>query len=139
MFQITKKITFQTNGKDLLEITPKIVDFVNYSQIKNGIINISILHTSASLLIQENADQMVKKDILKYFDKICPESKDYFHNQEGPDDMPAHLKTILTQTNLTLSVIEKKIVLGIWQGIFLFEHRKLYSQRDLLLHIIGET
>lgn len=139
MFQITKKITFHTHGKDLLDITPTIVDFINLSNVFNGIVNISILHTSASLLIQENADQLVKKDIMTYFDKICPESKDYFHNQEGSDDMPAHLKTILTQTNLTLSIIKKKIVLGTWQGIFIFEHRNCYAQRDLLVHIIGET
>ena len=102
-------------------------------------INISIMHTSASLLIQENADTNVQKDLLNFFDKIAPMNEElYIHNDEGKDDMPAHIKSALTQTNLSLSFGNKKLKLGNWQGIYLFEHRIKPQKRTVLVHLIGE-
>ena len=107
-------------------------------EISNGLLNLSVLHTSCSLMIQENADNTVIMDIRSFLDKIAPEEFNYFHNTEGPDDMPAHLKTLLTQTNLTLSIKEKELILGSWQGIFLLEHRDANKKRNVFFHLIGD-
>lgn len=138
MKQIIEKLTFNTNAGNILEITEKILEKINILNLNSGLINLSILHTSCSLMIQENADNTVLVDIKNYLNKIVPENTNYAHSTEGPDDMPAHLKTLLTQTNLTLSLKNKNLILGTWQGIFLIEHRKQNKIRDVMFHFLGE-
>ena len=138
MKQIIEKLTFNTNAGNILEITQKILEKINILNLNSGLINLSILHTSCSLMIQENADNTVLVDIKNYLNKIVPENTNYAHSTEGPDDMPAHLKTLLTQTNLTLSLKNKNLILGTWQGIFLIEHRKQNKIRDVMFHFLGE-
>ncbi len=137
MKQFIEKIIFKTEGFEILNITKNVEDIVKKSQISNGLLNLSILHTSCSLMIQENADPTVMKDIENFLKKIAPEDN-YLHNTEGPDDMPAHLKSVLTQSNLTMSVKNKRILLGTWQGIFLLEHRYQQKNRELFFHLLGE-
>jgi len=137
MLQIYKQLSYKTSNKIFINITEDIQDQLSTSFIKNGLLNLSVLHTSCSLMIQENADSMVQKDILNFLEGVAPE-KEYNHNSEGPDDMPAHLKSLITQTQLTLSVIERKLILGTWQGIFLLEHRVLDRVRKINFHLIGE-
>tara|TARA_B100000963_G_scaffold283368_1_gene252071 strand:- start:525 stop:938 length:414 start_codon:yes stop_codon:yes gene_type:complete len=137
MKQFIEKIIFKTEGYEILNITKTIEDKVIKSDINDGLLNLSILHTSCSLMIQENADPTVMKDIKNFLERIAPEDN-YFHNTEGLDDMPAHLKSLLTQSNLTMSVKNKKILLGIWQGIFLLEHRYQQKKRELFFHLVGE-
>jgi secondary thiamine-phosphate synthase enzyme len=137
--QYFEEFSIKTNGNKLIKITEKILNFVDSSEISNGIINISILHTSASLIIQENADDDVQKDILNFYDKLVPmEENLYIHNTEGKDDMPAHIKSTLTNSNLTLSIKNNKLILGTWQGIYLFEHRIEQQIRKVFLHLLGE-
>ena len=138
MLQKYEKINFRTNGINLYEITNNIKDWINKINLSNGLLNISIQHTSASLLLQENADPDVLEDLKNYFLKLVPFNDNYLHATEGYDDMPAHIKTSLTNTNITLSVIDKKLNLGIWQGIFLFEHRTSSKYRYINLHYIGD-
>ena len=139
MIQETNEISLETKGQRLFNITNLIEKVITLSKLNTGLINISILHTSASLLIQENADINVQKDLLNFFDKIAPMNEDlYIHNDEGKDDMPAHIKSALTQTNLSLSFGNKKLKLGNWQGIYLFEHRIKPQKRTVLVHLIGE-
>ena len=137
MLQESYILELKTTGKGFIEITDNLKSFLKVSKIQNGYMNISILHTSASLLIQENADQTVQKDLKKFFDNICPEHDNYHHNSEGPDDMPAHLKSALLQTNLSISVLNNKIILGAWQGVYLFEHRISNKIRKVLVHLMG--
>lgn len=133
------ELSIKTNGSKLIKITEKVSNFVNQSKILNGILNISILNTSASLIIQENADVDVQKDILNFYDKLVPMDEElYIHNTEGKDDMPAHIKSTLTNSNLTLSIKNNKLILGTWQGIYLFEHRIEEQIRKVFLHIVGE-
>ena len=133
------ELSIKTNGNKLIKITVRVSNFVNQSKILNGILNVSILHTSASLIIQENADDDVQKDILNFYDKLVPMDDDlYIHNTEGKDDMPAHIKSTLTNSNLTLSIKNSKLILGTWQGIYLFEHRIEQQIRKVFLHIVGE-
>ncbi len=133
------ELSIKTNGSKLIKITEKVSNFVNQSKILNGILNISILHTSASLIIQENADDDVQRDILNFYNKLVPmDEKLYIHNTEGKDDMPAHIKSSLTNSNLTLSIKNNKLILGTWQGIYLFEHRIEQQVRKVFLHIVGE-
>ena len=137
--QLFEELSIKTNGNKLIKITEKILNFTDRSKISNGILNISILHTSASLIVQENADDDVQKDILTFYDKLVPMDKDlYIHNTEGKDDMPAHIKSSLTNSNLTLSIKNNKLILGTWQGIYLFEHRIEQHLRKIFLHILGE-
>ena len=139
MRQVSETLEIKTNGQRLIEITNQISDFVNQSEINTGIINLSIMHTSASLLVQENADPDVLTDLLSYFDRLVPMNpKLYVHGAEGKDDMPAHIKTALTQTHLTLSIQDTNLALGTWQGIYLFEHRLHSHHRKVLMHILGE-
>lgn len=139
MKQFFEEIKINTNGQTLIEITDQILSIFNNTKIQNGILNLSILHTSASLLVQENADPDVQKDLLNFFDKISPmDPKLYIHGCEGPDDMPAHIKTALTTTHLTLSIKNKNLILGTWQGIYLFEHRINSQNRTVLVHILGD-
>jgi secondary thiamine-phosphate synthase enzyme len=137
--QFFDELNVKTNGNKLIKITDRVFQFVDGSKISNGILNISILHTSASLLIQENADDDVQKDLLNFYDKLAPMDNDlYIHNTEGKDDMPAHIKSSLTNSNLTLSIKNNKLALGVWQGIYLFEHRIDQQLRKIFLHILGQ-
>ena len=137
MLQKYKKINVRTNGINLYEITNNVLDWINKINLTSGLLNISIQHTSASLLLQENADPTVLEDLKNYYMKLVPLHNSYLHATEGYDDMPAHIKASLTNTNITLSVIEKKLNLGTWQGIFLFEHRNSSKDRLIILHYIG--
>ena len=138
MLQKYEKINFRTNGINLYEITNNIIDWINKTNLSSGLLNISIQHTSASLLLQENADPTVLEDLKNYFLKLVPFNDNYLHATEGYDDMPAHIKTSLTNTNVTLSVVDKKLNLGTWQGVFLFEHRTSSKDRFINLHYIGD-
>ena len=137
MKQFIEKIIFKTRGSEILNITKTVEDTVKKTDIENGLLNLSILHTSCSLMIQENADSTVMSDITNFLKKIAPEGN-YLHDTEGKDDMPAHLKSLITQSNLTISIKNKKILLGTWQGIFLLEHRYHPKNRELFFHILGE-
>ena len=139
MMQFFKEIKIKTNGQKLIEITSQVLDIVASASIKEGILNLSIMHTSASLIVQENVDPDVKKDLLNFFDSAVPMDPSlYVHNIEGKDDMPAHIKTALTNTHITLSIRSKKLVLGTWQGIYLFEHRLDSHKRTIVHHYIGD-
>ena len=137
MPQVFKKLTFNTSQKNFIEITSDIKRELDTLNMQNGLINISVLHTSCSLLIQENADPSVQLDIKNFLEEIAPE-KNYIHSSEGADDMPAHLKSLLTQTHISLSFKDKKLILGTWQGIFLLEHRVSDKIRNVQLHFIGD-
>ena len=133
------ELKVDTSGQKLVDISNKIENFVKDSKIINGIMNLSILHTSASLIIQENASKDVLIDLENFFNNLVPmNEKLYLHTLEGKDDMPAHIKTALTNTNLSLSVTENTLRMGKWQGIYLFEHRIQRHLRSLFCHIIGE-
>ena len=139
MKQFFDEIVISTNGQKLIEITDKILKIIENNKIQKGILNLSILHTSASLLVQENADPDVQKDLLNFFDKISPMDPElYVHGSEGVDDMPAHIKTALTNTHLTFSIKNNNLILGTWQGIYLFEHRLNTQNRTVLVHILGD-
>ena len=128
----------KTNGQKLYEFTIQTIDWIKKNSFKNGIININIQHTSASLIIQENADPDVQTDILNYFNKLVPmDNSLYIHTTEGKDDMPAHIKSSLTNNQITLSIKEGNLVLGTWQGIYLFEHRLESTTRKILFHFLG--
>ena len=137
MPQVFKKLTFNSSQKNFIEITSDIKRELETLNMQNGLINISVLHTSCSLLIQENADPSVQLDIKNFLEEIAPE-KNYIHSSEGADDMPAHLKSLLTQTHISLSFKDKKLILGTWQGIFLLEHRVSDKIRYVQLHFIGD-
>ena len=133
-------LQINTNGQKLYEFTNQTIKWIQENQFKNGILNLSILHTSASLIIQENADPDVQKDLINFFDKLVPMDLNlYKHNTEGKDDMPAHLRSLLTQNHLTFSVVNQCIVLGQWQGIYFFEHRRSMKNRNIQLHILGDS
>ena len=137
MPQVFKKLSYNSSKKNFIEITSDIVRELEKLDINNGILNLSVLHTSCSLLIQENADPSVQLDIKNFLEEIAPE-KNYIHNAEGADDMPAHLKSLLTQTHISLSFKDKQLILGTWQGIFLLEHRVSDKVRHVQLHFIGD-
>jgi len=139
MQQVFHEITINTTGQGLYDFTNKTTSWLNKQSIKNGILNINILHTSASLVIQENADLDVLYDLKNFFDKLVPmNTKLYKHKTEGKDDMPAHIKSTLTNNQLTLSFKNKKLMLGTWQGLYLFEHRLERHARTLTHHLIGD-
>ena len=138
MIQLYKLIQINTKGIDLYEFSEEVINWVYNERIRNGLLNISILHTSASILLQENADSKVLEDLKDFYKKIVPFNSNYLHNAEGKDDMPAHIKTSLTNTNITVSIIEKKIITGFWQGFYLFEHRLENKTRNIQLHFIGD-
>ncbi len=138
MKQIFSEITMETKGQGLYNFTNKTLNWLNKQKINNGILNINILHTSASLVIQENADPDVLHDLKFFFDKLVPmDNKLYKHTTEGKDDMPAHIKSTLTNNQITLSIKDKKLILGTWQGLYLFEHRLEKHTRILSHHLIG--
>ena len=137
MKQLIKTLKIITKGQGLYEFTSDIVKHVNNIKIKNGLLTVYLKHTSCSLLIQENADSDVQKDLLSFFSKIVPENENYIHQSEGSDDMPAHIKSSLTQTSLSIPIENFEITLGTWQGIYLFEHRKSSHTRIIKIHLIG--
>jgi len=137
--QIFYELTVKTKGQGLYNFTKETTDWIKKQKIHSGILNLNILHTSASLTIQENADPDVLYDIKNFFDKLVPMNNDFYkHTTEGIDDMPAHLKTMLTNTQLTLSVKNKKLILGTWQGLYLFEHRLENQDRTISYHLMGD-
>ena len=132
-------LKINTNGQKLYEFTDETIEWINNNNFKNGIINLSIQHTSASLIIQENADPDVQKDLINYFDKLVPmDNKLYVHTTEGKDDMPAHIKSALTNNQISLSIKDSELLLGTWQGIYLFEHRLERTTRTVVHHFIGD-
>ena len=138
MQQIFHEIKINTKGQGLYDFTNETVLWLNKQKINNGILNINILHTSASLIIQENADPDVLYDLKFFFDKLAPmDNKLYKHTTEGKDDMPAHIKSTLTNNQITLSIKDKKLTLGTWQGLYLFEHRLEKHTRILSHHLMG--
>ena len=139
MIQKFFNLKISTNGQKLYEFTDKTLDWIKKNQFNNGLINISIQHTSASLIVQENADPDVQTDLINYFDKLAPMKNDlYIHTTEGKDDMPAHIKSALTNNQISLSIKDKELLLGTWQGLYLFEHRLESQTRTLIHHYIVE-
>jgi secondary thiamine-phosphate synthase enzyme len=139
MIQKFYDLEINTNGQKLYEFTNQTIQWISKHNFKNGILNLSIQHTSASLIIQENADPDVQKDLLNYFDKLVPmDDKLYVHTTEGKDDMPAHIKSALTNNQISLSIKDSELLLGTWQGIYLFEHRLEVQKRTIIHHFIGE-
>ena len=128
-----------TSGQKLYEFTNDTIQWISQNKFKNGILNLSIQHTSASLIVQENADPDVQTDLINYFDKLAPmDNKLYVHTTEGKDDMPAHIKSALTNNQISLSIKDKELLLGTWQGLYLFEHRLEQQIRTIIHHFIGE-
>jgi secondary thiamine-phosphate synthase enzyme len=139
MRQVFFNLEIKTNGQKLYEFTDKTHNWINENNFNNGIINLSIQHTSASLIIQENEDPDVQKDLINYFDKLVPmDNKLYIHTTEGKDDMPAHIKSALTNNQISLSIKNSSLLLGTWQGIYLFEHRIGSQNREIIHHFIGD-
>ena len=139
MIQKFFNLKISTNGQKLYEFTDKTLDWIKKNQFNNGLINISIQHTSASLIVQENADSDVQTDLINYFDKLAPMKNDlYIHTTEGKDDMPAHIKSALTNNQISLSIKDQELLLGTWQGLYLFEHRLESHTRTLIHHYIGD-
>jgi len=132
-------LQINTNGQKLYEFTNQTIQWIKQNEFKNGMLNLSILHTSASLIIQENADPDVQEDLINYFDQLAPmDNKLYKHTIEGKDDMPAHIKSALTNNQISLSIKENELLLGTWQGIYLFEHRLDPTIRTIVHHYVGE-
>jgi secondary thiamine-phosphate synthase enzyme len=139
MRQATGSLTIETRRQGLVEITREIGFWVDRQEMATGLLTIFCRHTSASLLIQENAAREVRSDLEDYFARIAPEDPSaYAHDDEGPDDMPAHLRTALTHVQLSIPLVDGRLALGTWQGIYLFEHRRRPHRRELALHLIGE-
>ena len=132
-------LKISTTGQRLYEFTDQTIQWINKNKFKNGMLNLSIQHTSASLIVQENADPDVQIDLVNYFDKLVPmDNKLYVHTTEGKDDMPAHIKSALTNNQISLSVKDNELLLGTWQGLYLFEHRLETQNRTIIHHFIGE-
>ena len=139
MIQEFYKLQINTRGQKLYEFTDKTIDWVKKNNFRNGILNLSIQHTSASIIVQENADPDVQTDLINYFDKLVPMNNSlYIHTTEGKDDMPAHIKSALTNNQISFSIKENEILLGTWQGIYLFEHRLEATTRTVIHHFIGD-
>ena len=139
MLQRSRELEVATRGKGLYEITSDVASWVAESGLREGLLTVFIRHTSASLTVQENADPDVRHDLEGYFSRIVPEDDPHYrHTLEGPDDMPAHVRSALTQTQLTIPVNRGRPVLGTWQGIYVFEHRRAPHRRRVFLHLLGE-
>jgi len=128
----------RTNGKGTYEITDEVQEKIDKSGVRNGVVTIFVQHTSCSLTMMENAAPAARRDVERFFEKLVPEDADYEHDDEGPDDMPSHIRTVLTRTSETVPIIDGKMQLGTWQGIFLFEHRRESHRRKVSMTIIGE-
>ena len=132
-------LEMNTNGQKLYEFTDQTIDWIKKNNFNNGILNLNIQHTSASLIVQENADPDVQTDLINYFDKLAPmDNSLYIHTTEGKDDMPAHIKSSLTNNQITLSVKDGALILGTWQGLYLFEHRLERQLRKVVFHFLGD-
>jgi len=132
-------LQINTNGQKLYEFTNETINWINKNNFKNGMLNLSIQHTSASLIVQENADPDVQTDLLNYFDKLAPMDNNlYVHTTEGKDDMPAHIKSALTNNQISLSIKNSELLLGTWQGLYLFEHRLHAQKRTIIHHFLGD-
>ncbi len=139
MIQEFHNLQINTDGQKLYEFTDQTIDWIRKNKFKDGILNLSIQHTSASLIVQENADPDVQTDLINYFDNLAPMNNNlYTHTTEGKDDMPAHIKSALTNNQISLSIKDNKLLLGTWQGIYLFEHRLEAQKRTIIHHFIGD-
>ncbi|WP_456305229.1 secondary thiamine-phosphate synthase enzyme YjbQ [Commensalibacter nepenthis] len=138
MKQQTSFLKIQTHGQGLTMLNMEISSWILQTGIVTGLITLWCKHTSASFIVQENADPDVRQDIMHYLNDLVPESRGYLHHSEGADDMPAHIKAVLTQTQLSIPVVDRQMVLGTWQGIYLFEHRRYPHVREIALHLLGE-
>lgn len=139
MRQLHETLSINAQGRRLYDITPQVLQWVEQSGMESGLLTLYIQHTSASLLINENYDRDVLVDLEAFFNRLVPDGDALFiHTVEGPDDMPAHVRTALTQTSVSIPVLQGRVALGQWQGIFLFEHRQLPARRRVLMHVIGE-
>ena len=139
MIQKFYNLLINTNGQKLYEFTDQTIKWISKNNFKTGILNLSIQHTSASLIVQENADPDVQTDLINYFNKLAPmDKKLYIHTTEGKDDMPAHIKSTLTNNQISLSIKDSELLLGTWQGLYLFEHRLEQHNRTIIHHFIGE-
>ena len=133
------ELKLKTKGQKLYNFTDQTISWINQNSFNDGILNLSIQHTSASLIVQENADPDVQTDLLNYFDRLVPmDEKSYIHKSEGRDDMPAHIKSTLTNNQIALSIKEGELLLGTWQGLYLFEHRLNTQNRTIIHHFIGD-
>ena len=133
------ELKINTNGSKLYEFTEQTINWIKKNNFNNGILNLNIQHTSASLIVQENADPDVQTDLINYFNKLVPmDNSLYTHTTEGKDDMPAHIKSSLTNNQITLSVQNGKLILGTWQGLYLFEHRLANQSRKIIFHFLGD-
>jgi secondary thiamine-phosphate synthase enzyme len=137
MEQAVGTITIETRGRGFTDITRRLADFVREHVRETGLLTLFCRHTSASLVIQENADSDVLRDLETFFAKLVPEGTNYRHSDEGPDDMPAHIRAALTQTSLCIPVMNGRLALGTWQAVYLYEHRARPHRRELVLHLIG--
>lgn len=138
MQQFTQQLSIKAQGRRLYDITPQVLDWANNLGFKTGLLTLYIQHTSASLLINENYDADVLVDMEAFFNRLVPDADDLFiHTVEGPDDMPAHVRSALTQTSLSIPILDSKLALGQWQGVFLFEHRHMPATRRIILHALG--
>ena len=138
MKQAMGRLVVHTSGQGLYDITSRIAEWVAAQDISDGLLTVFIRHTSASLVIQENADPDVLRDLQSFFDRVVPEEAGlYRHRMEGPDDMPAHIRAALTATQVSVPVLERSLGLGTWQGLYVFEHRTAQHTRTLLLHLMG--
>jgi secondary thiamine-phosphate synthase enzyme len=134
-----EQIEIRTNGKGLYEITDDLQSKIDNSRVRNGIVTAFVQHTSCSLAIMENADPTARRDLEEFFDRLVPEDADYFmHDSEGSDDMPSHIRMVLTRTSESAPIVDGKMQLGTWQGIFLFEHRRAPHRRKVLITVMGE-
>ena len=133
------ELRLKTNGQKLYNFTDQTISWIKENSFNDGILNLSIQHTSASLIVQENADPDVQTDLINYFNKLVPmDNSLYIHATEGKDDMPAHIKSSLTNNQITLSIKQGELILGTWQGLYLFEHRLAPQLRKILIHFLGE-
>ncbi len=132
-------LEINTNGQKLYEFTNQTIDWIKKNNFKNGIINLNIQHTSASIIVQENADPDVQIDLINYYNRLVPmDNSLYIHTTEGKDDMPAHIKSSLTNNQITLSIQNGELLLGTWQGVYLFEHRLKSTTRKIIHHFLGD-
>jgi secondary thiamine-phosphate synthase enzyme len=138
--QFTHRLRVPTTGRGLYDFTEAAARWVDQTGIRTGLLTVFVQHTSASLLIQENADPDVLRDLNDFFTRLAPDdTRLYRHTVEGPDDMPAHIRAALTQVHLSIPVQEGRLALGVWQGLYLFEHRAAHHQRNVVLHLFGES
>jgi secondary thiamine-phosphate synthase enzyme len=137
--QQQQRLTIATQGQGLYEFTAEAKAFVEMSGVRSGLLTLFCRHTSASLLIQENADEHVQRDLMEFFRRIIPEGSPWIvHRDEGPDDMPAHIRSALTQSSLSIPIADARLALGTWQGVYLFEHRSRKHSREIVMHVIGD-